>query len=385
MKKIAFFLVFCFILTSLFWLRLYSKKGSDTQKQSRVESKNKQKPLLVDKQTAPDLETDFETNEKLDEKRECVLLPYWIKPDRGEDLSQKEVFYFGIGFDSAGNILADQGLQRLEETDISVFIKPKIVVRMLDQEVSSKILSDKNLREKAVSNLKEFTTLHSGFDGFVLDLEFSPVFYDFLSDEILLFVKKLRGLADEQNLEFEIILFADNFYRQRPYNVFEISDYVDQVWIMAYDFSKKTGLPGPNFPLEGKDTYGYDLITAVSDFQANMKQPYKLGVIFGLFGYEWIVDQENRPLNQAKALTTKQISQKYVVNCSNDPNCSLKEDSKSKEKIITINNVKLSDQDNDYVYRKLLYFDDLQTVDQKKSVLKKLGVNDFCYWAYGYY
>ena len=82
--------------------------------------------------------------------------------------------------------------------------------------------------------------------------------------------------------------------------------------IMAYDFHKVKGNPGPNFPLNGKETYGYDLQKMTDDF-LQFVPPEKLTIIFGLFGYDWVIDDKNNALQSGEALSYLQIKQKFLV------------------------------------------------------------------------
>jgi len=67
--------------------------------------------------------------------------------------------------------------------------------------------------------------------------------------------------------------------------------------IMAYDFHKARSTPGPNFPLVVKTFMGMIWIRWQNDFlQAVPNQ--KLGVIFGLFGYDWPIDTQGNAVGQ---------------------------------------------------------------------------------------
>ncbi len=365
------------ILLSVIFFIFSTEKGIE-RKEKRVEKGSE----VSQNQPREGLAYSDRKNEK--KERSCVALPYWINLGRVEGLEGREVFYFGIAFDSAGNILKDEGWRKIDAVLKQIDTKPYLIVRMVDSKQNAEILSDKNLREKIIEQTLEFTTSSGGFAGVVLNLEFSPIFYNFLQEKINLFVKKFYEDAKDAGVRFELILQADSFYRNRPFDIQFLSSQADYFWLMAYDFSKKDGEPGPNFPLFGKEKFGYDLVSAVEDFSRYIA-PEKMGVFFGMYGYEWVVDEEKRPIRRAKALTVRQINERYVVNCKPE-NCSLTIDPLAKEKEINFVLSEWSEDLNQYIiYPRIIYFDDQETVEIKKQELKKRGINGFCLWAYGYY
>lgn len=163
-------------------------------------------------------------------------------------------------------------------------------------------------------------------------------------------------------------IYGDTFYRKRPYDIKSIGSSLDELMIMAYDFSKSYGEPGPNFPHEGQEQYGYDLKTMIEDF-ANLVPREKLTVIFGMYGYDWTVDDKERPLKQAQALSFNEIKKKYPENCSN---CTTSRDELAQETKIVA---------GDHV----IWFEDSTSAQKKQEYLKSQGIGNFAYWAYGYF
>ena len=372
--KIAF--LSALLLVIVFFVFSVQEKQENSEKRAEKRTETFQNP-------AGEKET-YHNDQNKRKERSCVALPYWVNLGRVEVIEEKEVFYFGIAFDSAGNILKDEGWRKANTVLKKIDTRPYLIIRMVDPKQNAKILSDKKLREKVIEQALHFTKSSKGFSGIVLNLEFSPIFYDFLREEINLFVKKFYEESKAAGVRFEFILQADSFYRRRPFDIAFLSKQADYFWLMAYDFSSKDGEPGPNFPLFGKEKFGYDLVSAVEDFSQYIA-PERMGVIFGMYGYEWVVDEEKRPIRRAKALTLRQINKRYVVNCKPE-NCSLTIDPLAKEKEINFVLSEWSEDLNRYIiYPRIVYFDDQETVEIKKDELKKRGINGFCLWAYGYY
>ena len=146
--------------------------------------------------------------------------------------------------------------------------------------------------------------------------------------------------------------------------------------VMAYDFHKAGGgSPGPNFPLAGKETYGYDLQKMTDDF-LQFVPAQKLAIIFGLFGYDWTVDKQNSAVGVGIPLTTKEIQQKFLTSCSYT-NCHIQKDPQSAETKITY----MDNQQKNHI----VWFEDLHSVWQKQQALKQKGITSFSYWAYSYF
>ena len=120
---------------------------------------------------------------------------------------------------------------------------------------------------------------------------------------------------------------------------------------MAYDFHKSIGEPGPNFPSEYFDEF-------INKIPSN-----KLTIIFGMYGYDWIVDDKDRPIKPAQSLTLNQIKSKHSNYC-NEERCEFVDENKR---------------------RHIIWYENEESVSKKIKYLKSRGVGSFAYWAAGYF
>lgn len=256
--------------------------------------------------------------------------------------------------------------------------------------------SDFILKENFFEEIKDF-----GFNGVVIDLEIAGIATDNLVNKINQLIEKLSNQAKENSLKFLIAVYGDTFYRHRPYDINFFVKHSDEIMIMAYDFSKSYGQPGPNFPFSGRDKFGYDFQMMIDDF-LKVVPAEKLTVIFGMFGYDWLVDEKKRPITAAKALTLKQIKEKFFkkqdeiggddnqrfiqVNCSL-ANCLAQRDQEAKE--MEIDYTFSRDQpDETGIYLidyHNVWFEDEESVAIKIKFLEEKGIESIAYWSYGYF
>ena len=144
---------------------------------------------------------------------------------------------------------------------------------------------------------------------------------------------------------------------------------------MAYDFSKAKGDPGPNFPLNGEGKYGYDFKIMVHDF-LDVIPKHKLTIIFGMFGYDWKIDEKGRGREQAISKSTIAF-EKFMSTCAYKNTCVTKVDNQSAETNITYT----SENKENHV----IWFESFESVVRKKAFLTELDLRSVGYWAYSYY
>ncbi|MGB9707596.1 MAG: glycosyl hydrolase family 18 protein [Microgenomates group bacterium] len=270
------------------------------------------------------------------------------------------------------------------------------------------------ITQEKIEILKKFN-----LEGIVLDLEISGLPTEKKVAEINNFNEYFLKSIKEAGFKNAVAIYGDTFYRKRPYDLNKISHLVDEVMVMAYDFSKSYGQPGPNFPYEGKEKYGYDFKAMIDDFLKWVPLE-KLSVIFGMYGHDWQVDEKKRPISQAKALTLNQIKEKFLrgaISARSDKNvpplkskavglesktsgenelgeiicqfenCLIKRDDLSKE--VEINYVISSDKPDDQgIYRldyHIVWFEDEKSVEIKTDYLKVKGINNIIFWALNYF
>ncbi len=314
-----------------------------------------------------------------------IFVPSWsLSQDTSDQNNYDRSVYFGISPTADGIDKNDSGYTNLVEYNQRWTSKQKLLaVIMTNSNLNRTILADKQTQAKIIAQSIEIAKSNN-FSGLVLDLELFSLFDERVPGQIDNFVANFSKVLKQNNLYFAMTIYGDSFYRRRPYDLKFIAQYVDEILIMAYDFSKNTGEPGPNFPLTGKEKYGYDLKTMLKEYLTVIPRE-KISVIFGMYGYDWTVDEKKRPIKPAQVLTMAQIKAKYIDNCS-VKNCVIIRDELSQEtevdyvKFLGINDAGLAEEESHVVW-----FEDLNSVQAKENYLRSQGIGKFAYWAQGYF
>lgn len=308
---------------------------------------------------------------------QSIFIPYWALKEKTEDQpNYNDYIYFGLAPTQNGIDLRDQGALSLDNFLALVPSDKKklLAVRMIEPETNFAILKDES-KQKAVINQAISLAKENNFDGIVLDLEVSAIPFDSLVNQINSFTSLFYKETKQNKLRLALTIYGDAFYRLRPFDVKNLARNSDQIMIMAYDFSKAKGNPGPNFPLKGTDLYGYDYEKMTADF-LKVVPAEKLTVVFGLFGYDWVVDEQGKTLQQGKAVSLREINNKFINKCQ-EAKCTFARDSKTFE-----TEIKYVTKDGS---KHIVWFEDLDSVIAKKAYLKKRGITSFGYWAYSYF
>jgi len=312
----------------------------------------------------------------LGEIHQSVFVPYWNIPTLSSNNDEHDtVIYFGVSPDAKGNIIHDSGY-----ANIGPFLKNTsadkerlLTVRMLNTENNQTILDAPDIQKKIIDETMQLT-IDNNFDGIVLDLEMGVIPFEDTQNSISEFVSHFSNSVHDSDKTFSMTIYGDVFYRGRPYDLKTLAPHVDQIYIMAYDFHKSRGEPGPNFPLVrrsksggGPDEidYGYDFKSMIDDFISVVPRE-KLTILFGMYGYDWTLGAQGKPLKAATAIPLNEIDSEGAV-----------VDSRSKEKYVTY----IDDDGFDHI----LWFEDKESVAVKIDYLKSQGIGKVGYWVWGYF
>jgi spore germination protein YaaH len=358
MKKILillFFFVFLFVVIycyKIFTTKTTPKKNIDIKNSKKVNSTSE-----VTKSTSN------------------IFVPYWNVPKDTSDLSNYDkIYYFSLTTDTNGLNKTNQNWEKMSDF-LELQTKNKyLTISMLDFNQNLDILKDVKWQQKIIEDTI-IVTKKSVFSGVVLDLEMSPSLSKNTPDEITEFIKDFYKSAKENNLEFYITLYGDVFYRARPYDVKALEKYCDKFLIMTYDLHKPSGEPGPNFPLEKGDKYPYDLKTLNSQL-LQLIPPQKIEYIFGMYGYNWVVDETKKPIKPAKSMSFLDIKKSYLDTCEWE-NCVIKRDELSGENEV--------DYIDEFLNYRIVWYEDKESVDRKIKYLKTTGISNFSFWTLGYF
>ncbi len=302
--------------------------------------------------------------------RMSLFVPYWtLSGDKIEADRFDKIIYFGIK-------PGEQDEKQLQKFNDSLTngTQKLLALRMTDSEENARLLGDVSEQEKIINQTIEIAQKNE-MRGIVLDLELSAIPFDSTLKQINKFTSMFYASSKKKRLTFSITLYGDSFYRARPFDAKTLAQNADEVMIMAYDLNKAKGNPGPNFPLRGSEKFGYDMNRMTDDFLRVMKAG-KVTVIFGVFGYDWEVSEKGQAVQEAEALTLAQIKQKFIDKCEFSK-CVVARDKEAGETKISY-----TDDENK---KHIVWFEDMESIKQKKEYLQQRGINSFSYWAYSYF
>lgn len=331
-------------------------------------------PLSVSKQApTPIVSTVKEVAAK---EISSAFVPYWVLGQKELSADYDSLIYFGISPNVSGIDTNELGY-----TNISRFVaavpqstKTQLTVRMINNEASFAILESTTSSQKVISESIAIAK-ENGFDGIILDLEVNALPFDSVVKNITEFSKQFANATHDADLEFGMAIYGDVYYRLRPFNVKELAQHVDHIYIMAYDLHKARGSPGPNFPYSGKKEYGYDFQTMIEDYLVDVPAN-KLTVVFGMFGYDWGVNDKGKAIGSGESMSYYKIKQQFMDSCS-EKKCAYAQDYKSLETKLTY----VDEEDKEHI----IWFETPTSVAEKKRYLKSKGISGISYWAYSYF
>lgn len=340
---------------------------------------NYAKPEAAKQQNASPKPTGVVTNLTITPQKSEKLyafVPYWSFTKNITIDSNYSLIYFGVGVNLNGLEVNDKGYTNL---DPFVKLTPNaseriLTVRMVDKTINSEIIKNSLLENKIASQAVGLA-LAKKFDGVLLDYETSAFAFESTTKNITSFYQIFSKKAHDAGLKFYVSLYGDAYFQSRPFDIKAIGSVADKVLIMAYDFSKSGGNPGPNFPLTGRDKYGYDFSKMIDDYQTDVDNQ-KLVVIFGYFGYDWRIDKSQNALASGVPLTTLEITKEFVSSCK-FKNCTFDRVKNTNEPFI-----KYADNEGE---NHIVWFEDETSIAKKKELLKSKGILETAAWAYSYY
>jgi len=361
MKKITVLIVLFFVTLVIVFFVFFSKRPAS---------------IIPEKRTTENSPTVSTQPTISNTPSQSLFVPYWSLD--GEPIAADaydKLYYFGITPGGDSRVAQEAGFQKLDTfaSSISQGKQTYLVLRMTDSETNSTILETSEqwpqLARETIDIVKKYN-----FSGLALDLESSNILDSGMIDKINRFVELFSSELKKENILFSFILYGDVFYRKRPFDVSHISSLTDELLVMAYDFHKSYGEPGPNFPLDGRASYGYDLKKMTEDF-LKIVPSEKLTVIYGMYGYDWSVDEKKRPIKPARALTLSELRKNFIEKCE-WKDCIVKRDDTSAE--MEVNYVESVKSGDEYVMNlHIVWFEDGVSQEENR-ISKQQGDRKYC-------
>lgn len=319
--------------------------------------------------------TNEESNNRMVEISErSLFVPYWNLQNINRG-GYNKLIYFGISTTEEGINREDQGFANIQEFSSRTTNTPTLLtLRMLDADTNIAILENPQLQRQLAVEVADVAKEYD-FAGVVLDLELSVIPFSNIKDQISSFVTVLDSEFESRSLQFGVALYGDTYFRARPYDVKRIGESADEIFIMAYDFHKSRGEPGPNYPLSKGTVYGYDFKDMITDFSADI-EPEKITVIFGMYGYKWTLGKQGMPLKAATSFSLLDAQEMFYPKC-NYKSCSVNRDENSAEMKVTYTDTE--------GYKNEAWFEDKESMLQKSDYLKQQGIGSVSYWVNGYF
>ncbi len=335
----------------------------------------------LDQDVLPDTKKEVQTvtpsqTPSLTKHSRSIFVPYWTSKMAVSEKKYDAYYYFGVRPTSKGELENEVGLQNLSIVDSIPEKQKKMVLRMLDTSVIEAILQEKSTQETLISQLRSLLAKKS-FSGLVLDIEVPYTLQAQKKGQITKLVQQICTEIKSDYKTCEMLIYGDFSYRNRPYDVRALGEVADSILFMAYDFHKAGGEPGPNFPFdrrspkgEGGFDYGYDFKTMIKDV-SELVPKEKIEIVFGMYGYDWTLNEQGTPLKSATAFSVNNLKQKIESSM-----LEVKSNT-SKEK-----NIEYIDPEG---LKHVIWYEDEESVAIKTKYLQQQGIERVSFWALSYF
>lgn len=328
-------------------------------------------------------------------------LPYWsLDNSRYLQLDKlTDIAYFAVTINENGTFQkrlsdgsAEPGynnwrnndkLKKLIGTAKQVGVNVALTVISHDNKITDNFLACKSCWETFEANLITELEYH-GLKDVNLDFEYAGDTDDKVSKRYSEFVAYItKELHARYASAFVVVAAnADAVIKPRLTNVAEITQSVDAIFVMAYDFHRPDSeTAGPIAPINGNGTYAdYDVATMLDDYLA-VTPPGKLILGVPYYGYNWVVESADKYARRVSGTDEIGFSQSQTYE-------KLMETLAETRSAVLWDNVALAPY---FTYTspstaslREVYFEDERSLRIKYQLAKTMGLAGIGVWALGY-
>lgn len=327
-------------------------------------------------------------------KRMMVLgfLPYWNFDKVKVDFDiVDQLLYFGLTVDENGQLIkfegwnAEPGWVMYNSSELTQFMKTarqkkkKVLLTIIsfDPQIMSSVVKEKTkmntLIDEIIKAVKE-----KNFDGVDIDFEYFPPAEDLeFGPNFNYFLKELKKALIVNNTKaiLSVDIYPKAFILGKPYDLKPMTEIVDQIILMAYDFTQSNSdVSGPVAPIKAASFKDYSITQALDAYFYKIGKPQKLILGIPLYGYQWRTYG-----SQPKSYTLPGLAQTVSYKQAKEL---------IKEKELTINwdatasSPWLQYQDG-WIFQQL-YFENLDSLKLKFDLALKQKLKGVGFWALGY-
>lgn len=327
------------------------------------------------------------------QKEVLGFLPFWLmdKVDQIPFEKLTQIAYFGLEVAADGSFIKtindgseepgfthfnSEAFNKVQTKSKENNVKLLLTLRLMEADTIDKFLANSDSKENLITNtvrvLKE-----NELNGINIDFEYVGTPSAATTKSFTKFAKELteKVHTEVEGSTVSVSAFADSAYKTRLTEIWPLSQVIDHIVIMGYDFCiPSSDIACPLSPLTGSgDKYEYDLTKTLSDY-LKLAPPEKIILGLPFYGYDWQVldDKIYSFALDSAALSSYGRTKKLLAEKGLKPLW----DENSQTNYVTY-------QDEESLFHQI-YYDDVPALEKKLNVIKEKNLAGMAIWALGY-
>lgn len=317
------------------------------------------------------------------------FVPYWMLSTPTLSKVPTHLSFFSLRITQDGTIVPDAVVSQDTALYLDTMLekmrnksdrsqKTEATLTMMDQDDIPVFFSSPSALLRYQENLQALLQTVS-LDGMNIDVEYSGVVDDSLSNTYISFLKNTRDILRRANpsAHFSLSAYADAGSVRRITDLAQAAPFVDHIIMMSYDYHTN-GAPraGPNSPLFGKKEYGFES-DIMSDLKAYTDLVPAKKILLGipLYGRQWEVTNHESAFAFTIPKTGESVLLKHIEPLT-----------KKRGFLRFFDPVSLTP----YVFflkgstPYTIHYEDAQSVGFKLDLVRQAGLGGVAFWALGY-
>ncbi len=328
---------------------------------------------------------------KVGSKKEVIgFYPYWNLSKVNEvDLSNlTTIYYFAVDLNPDGSWnTEDPGWSKMKSGNYALLrdiarkngIRWGLTIVNLSADGIARNINNQTRRQTIINNTIALMK-QENFQDLNIDLEYAGDPDNGLRTSYTAFVSEITTAVRKEipGSKISIDFFSDVYKRSRIYDLPAISQTVDQIVIMGYDFHRINSIKaGPVAPMFGKSEYDYDIASTVNGYlELVPKEKLILGVPF--YGYEWPTESNEKGSFTIVSPRGPEISSYHrSIKTASENSVSINFDDESKS-------VWFPYFDKDYQTWRQVWFENERSLGIKFDLVNAAGLDGIAIFALGY-